>query len=196
MTSRPALLVLDLLNEIVHPDGKYAVHGYAREVAERDVLGRAATAIDRARMSGVPVIYVVVGFSLDYAEWPPRSPVFAEARAEEKLVIGHWGTQVHDAVKPADGEQIVVKRRISPFFGTELDLVLRTRGVDSLLLAGVSTDLVVLATARDGHDRDYRVTVLADATASADRTLHEAALAVIARTATVTTVDEAMPRLR
>lgn len=192
MTSRPALLVLDLLNEIVHPDGRYASHGYAREVAERDVLGRAATAIERARRAGIPVIYVVVGFSPDYAEWPAGSPVFAEAKAGEKLVIGHWGTRVHDAVKPAEGEQIVVKRRISPFFGTELDLVLRTRNVDTLLLTGVSTDLVVLATARDGHDRDYRVAVLADATAAADPTLHDAALAVIARTATVTTVDKAL----
>lgn len=196
MTSRPALLVLDLLNEIVHPDGRYASHGYAREVAERGVLTNAATAIDRARMAGVPVIYVVVGFSLDYAEWPARSPIFAEAKAEEKLVIGHWGTQIHDAVKPADGEQIVVKRRISPFYGTELDLVLRTRGIDTLLLTGVSTDLVVLAAARDAHDRDYAVQVLADATAAAERGLHEAALAVIGRTATVTTVDAALPGLR
>ncbi len=192
MARCPALLVLDLLNDIVHPDGKYAPHGYAEQVASRHVLERAATAIDRARTAAIPVIYVVVGFSQDYSEWPSESPIFAEARDARKLVIGTWATQIHDAVKPADGEPIMVKRRISPFFGTELDLVLRTRGIDTLLLSGVSTDLVVLATARDGHDRDYQVEVLADATAAATTELHNAALTVIARTATVTTVDGAM----
>ncbi|MEU7476809.1 isochorismatase family cysteine hydrolase [Lentzea sp. NPDC042327] len=193
MTSSPALLVLDLLNDIVHPDGQYASHGYEQQVASRGVLERAATAIARARAENIPVIYVVVGFSPDFSEWPSNSPVFAEAKDAGKLVIGTWATEVHDAVKPAEGDAVVVKRRISPFFGTELDLVLRTRGVNTLLLTGVSTDLVVLATARDAHDRDYAVQVLADATASATSDLHEAALRLIARTGTVTTVDEALP---
>jgi nicotinamidase-related amidase len=82
---------------------------------------------------------------------------------------------------------------VSPFHGTNLDLLLRTLEVDTLLLTGVTTDLVVLSTARDGHDRDYEIVVLEDATATANDELHQAALAVIARTATVTTVDEALP---
>jgi nicotinamidase-related amidase len=193
MTRSPALLVLDLLNDIVHPDGQYAPHGYEQQVRSRGVLERAATAIERARAANIPVIYVVVGFSPDFSEWPAGSPVFAEAKEAGKLIIGTWATQVHDAVKPAEGDAIIIKRRISPFFGTELDLVLKTRKIDTLLLTGVSTDLVVLATARDGHDRDYAIEVLADATASANADLHEAALKLIARTATVTTVDEALP---
>ncbi|MDX3659664.1 isochorismatase family protein [Streptomyces sp. ID05-26A] len=71
--------------------------------------------------------------------------------------------------------------------------MLRTRGVNTLLLTGVSTDLVALATARDGHDRDDAVEVLADVTAAADNAPHESALTLIARTATVTTVDGALP---
>ncbi|HWO64839.1 MAG TPA: isochorismatase family cysteine hydrolase, partial [Umezawaea sp.] len=167
MTRSPALLVLDLLNDIVHPDGQYAPHGYEQQVSSRGVLERAATAISRARTAGIPVIYVVVGFSPDFSEWPATSPIFAEAKEAKKLIIGTWATEIHDKVKPEEGEAVVIKRRISPFHGTELDLVLRTRGVNTLLLTGVSTDLVVLATARDGHDRDYAVEVLADATAAA-----------------------------
>jgi nicotinamidase-related amidase len=192
MAPQSALLVLDLLNEIVDHKGKYAVHGYAEQAAKTGLLDNAARAIDRARSADIPVIYVVVGFSPGYPEWPANSPVFAEARAGEKLLIGDWGTQIHDAVKPGPNEQIVLKRRISPFFGTDLDVLLRTRGVEHLLITGVSTDLVVLATARDAHDRDYRATVLADATASATEELHNAALTVIARTAAVSTVDAAM----
>jgi nicotinamidase-related amidase len=196
MARRSAILVLDLLNEIVHPDGKYASHGYAEQAEKRGLLTNAATAIARARDTGIPVVHVLVGFSADYAEWPATSPIFAEARPNHKLVVGTWGTQFHESVRPSAGEQIVVKRRISPFYGTELDVVLRTRNVNHLLLAGVSTDLVVLAAARDAHDRDYETTVLADATAAATDELHEAALKVLARTATVTTVDSALPPRR
>lgn len=189
---RPALLVLDLINDVVHPDGRFASHGYAEQVARRGVLERAAVAVHRARAADIPVIYVVVGFSPDYAECPPGSPIFGKSAEERQITLGTWGTQVHDAVKPEDGEPIVVKHRISPFHGTSLDLRLRSRRIDTLLVTGVSTDLVVLATARDGHDRDYRVRVLADATAAANAELHDAALTVIARTAEVTTVRQGM----
>ncbi|MFD3721509.1 isochorismatase family cysteine hydrolase [Streptomyces sp. NPDC058674] len=193
MARRPALLVLDLINELVHPDGKYAEDGFCRAVAERGVLERAATAIERARLAGIPVIYVVVGFSLGYTDWPASSELFASARDGDRVVLGTWGTQVHDALKPAEGEPIVEKRRVSPFYGTHLDVLLRNLDVNTLLLTGVTTDLVILSTARDGHDRDYHVEVLEDATATDTREAHEAALALIARTATVSSVDQALP---
>lgn len=190
MVRRPALLVLDLINEIAHPDGKYPEVCLA-QITERGVLDRAGAAVAKARAAGIPVIYVVVGFSPGYPDWPSGSPLFAEARQGERLILGTWGTQVHDAVKPAPGEPVIAKRRVSPFLGTHLDLLLRDRGVNTLLLTGVTTDLVVLSTAREGHDRDYRVEVLEDATATSDAQLHQAALTLIARTATVTTVDQA-----
>ncbi|MFD3546485.1 isochorismatase family cysteine hydrolase [Streptomyces sp. NPDC058655] len=193
MARRPALLVLDLINELVHPDGKYAEDGFCRAVAERGVLERAATAIERARLAGIPVIYVVVGFSPGYTDWPASSELFASARDGDRVVLGTWGTQVHDALKPAEGEPIVEKRRVSPFYGTHLDVLLRNLDVNTLLLTGVTTDLVILSTARDGHDRDYHVEVLEDATATDTREAHEAALALIARTATVSSVDQALP---
>ncbi|GLF98491.1 isochorismatase family cysteine hydrolase [Streptomyces yaizuensis] len=193
MERRPVLLVLDLINEIVHPDGKYAADGYCEQVAERGVLERAATAISRARAAGIPVIHVVVGFSPGYADWPAGSELFASARDGDRLVLGTWGTRIHDSLRPADGEPIVEKRRVSPFFGTHLDVLLRNLGVNTLLLTGVTTDLVILSTARDGHDRDYHVEVLEDATATDSQEAHDAALKVIARTATVSSVARALP---
>ncbi|MCA6093730.1 cysteine hydrolase [Streptomyces sp. SCA3-4] len=189
---RPALLVMDLINEIVHPDGKYAQEGYLEQVERRQVLERAAEAIALARAGGVPVVYVVVGFSPGYPEWPATSPVFREAREDGRIVLGTWATEVHASLAPVPGEPVVAKHRLSPFHGTELDRVLRARNVNTLLLTGVTTDLVVLSTAREGHDRDYCVEVLEDATATADDALHAAALTVLARTATITTVREAL----
>ena len=192
---RPALLVLDLINDIVHPDGTYADVCLA-QVVQRGVIERTATALARARAAGIPVVYVVVGFSPGYPDWPASSPVFAESRHKNGLILGTWGTQVHAALAPAPGEPVVEKRRIDPFHGTHLDVLLRDRNANTLLLAGVVTELVILGTARAGHDRDYRVEVLEDATATADPELHAAALTVIARTATMTTVDQALPEIR
>ncbi|MDX3799623.1 isochorismatase family cysteine hydrolase [Streptomyces sp. AK04-3B] len=190
---RPALLVLDLVNEIVHPDGRYAADGYGTQARERRVLDTAADAIRRARAADIPVIYVVVGFSPGHPEWPAESPVFEKAKDDGRLVLGTWATQMHDALAPRPGEPVVVKHRISAFHGTNLEVLLRTAGIDTLLLTGVSTELVVLGTAQAAHDRDYRVRVLEDATLAGDAEIHDAALKILARISTVTTVAEALP---
>ncbi|KRD20023.1 MULTISPECIES: cysteine hydrolase family protein [unclassified Streptomyces] len=190
---RPALLVLDLINEIVHPDGRYAADGYGAQARERRVLDTAADAIRRARAADIPVIYVVVGFSPGHPEWPAGSRVFEKAKEDGRLVLGSWATQVHDALAPRPGEPVVVKHRISPFHGTNLEVLLRTAGIDTLLLTGVSTELVVLGTAQAAHDRDYRVRVLEDATLAGDAEIHDAALKILSRISTVTTVAEALP---
>ncbi|MEU3524264.1 isochorismatase family cysteine hydrolase [Streptomyces sp. NPDC038707] len=193
MRRRPALLVLDLINEIAHPEGRFP-DKCLDQVVERGVIERSATAIARARAQGIPVIYVVVGFTPGYGDWPRDSPLFAEVPDGDRLLLGTWATRVVDELKPEPGEPVVAKRRVSAFHGTHLDTLLRAREVDTLLLLGVTTDLVVLSTAREAHDRDYRVEVLADATATETPELHEAALTLLARTATVTTVDRALGR--
>jgi nicotinamidase-related amidase len=182
--------VLDLINEITHPDGAYPEVCLA-EIVRRNVMERAALAIERARAAGVPVIYIVVGFSPGYPDWPATSPLFTAARERSALVLGTWSTAVHEALKPASNEPVIAKRRLSPFLGTHLDLLLREQNVDTLLLIGATTDLAVLATAREGHDLGYHVEVLEDATATADPKLHAAALTILARTAVITGVDNA-----
>ncbi|WP_394425870.1 cysteine hydrolase family protein [Streptomyces sp. SGAir0957] len=188
-----ALLVLDLINEIVHPDGKYAAEGYHRQAVGRNVIEHTADAIARARATGIPVIYVVVGFTEGYPQWPAGSPVFAKAKPDERLLLGSWATKVHDALAPLPGEPVIAKHRISPFHGTNLEVLLRTQGIDTLLLTGVSTELVVLTTAQAAHDRDYRVEVLEDATLAGDAEVHEAALKVLSHISTLTTVADALP---
>ena len=194
MTQQRALLVLDLINEIIHPNGKVASHGYAEQVQRRHVVDNAAAAIAHCRSLGIPVIYVIVGFSESYVEWPSNSPIFFDAKERQTITLGTWATEVHERLTPLDHEPIVVKHRVSPFFQTNLELILRQLAVDTLLLVGVSTEFVILSTAREAHDRDFTVVVLEDATAASSDEMHNAALAVIKRTAVVCTVDDALPR--
>jgi nicotinamidase-related amidase len=193
MQGKKALLMLDLINEIVHPEGKYAHEGYLEQVTRREVLANASTALARARAAKIPIIHVVVGFSRNYVECPAQSAVFSVAREDQRLLLGTWATQIHNDVKPLPHEPTVVKNRVSPFYQTHLELLLRSQGIDTLLLAGVSTEFVVLTTAIEAHDRDYQVEILEDATAASNAERHDAALKIIARTAKIHTVSEALP---
>jgi nicotinamidase-related amidase len=190
--SRPALLVLDMINELIHPDGHYA-HVSLEQVQSRGIIERAAVAVERARAAGIPVIYVKLGYGSHYEDWPADSILFGPPDPEQRFTRDAWGTWVHERLAPEPGEDIVVKQRVSPFYGTNLDLLLRARKIDTLLLLGVTTDLAVLMTAREAHDRGYAAEVLEDATATADQQLHDAALLLIARTAVVSSVDKALP---
>jgi nicotinamidase-related amidase len=190
---RTALLVLDLINDLVHPEGKLSGFGTCQQVAERGVLHRTRIALRRARAAGIPVVYLTIGWDAEHTGFPVDSPLFGAVRPDQRPVLGSWGTRVHDAVAPAAGEPVLAKSRVSPFHGTELAELLRGWAVDELLLTGVTTDLVVLSTAREAHDRDFQVRVLADATATDHPDLHVAALTVLARTATVTRVADALP---
>ncbi|MCS7476897.1 cysteine hydrolase family protein [Umezawaea endophytica] len=190
--SRPALLVLDMVNELVHPDGHYS-HVCQEQVASRGVIDRARVAIDRARLAGVPVIFVVLGYSDHYEDWPSGSILFGPPDPERRFTLGSWGTRVHDELAPQLGEDVVVKQRISPFHGTNLELLLRARKIDTLLLAGVATDLVVLLTALEAHDLGFAVEVLEDTTATASERVQDAALLLAARTAVISSVDRSLP---
>ena len=78
----------------------------------------------------------------------PRNPVFSALKANGMMVAGSEGAAIHPAAAARDGEPIVVKHRISPFVGADLETLLRANGIDTLVLAGVHTSGVVLSTVR------------------------------------------------
>ncbi len=178
------LLVMDMINDLVHADGAGA-KTYVPLMAERDVLGRTRAFVDRARAAGVLVGYVRVAFAPDYRDCPPNSPVFSRARDNGLFRLGTWGTEVHDAVAPAEGDFDFVKPRVSPFYGTALEPALRARGIERLFLCGVSTNGVVHTGAREAHDRDYETIVLEDCCAGATVEEHANALKCVARFAAI-----------
>lgn len=180
------LLVMDMINDLVHPDGPNATTYVARG-QERGMYANTEAAIAKARGAGVPVGYVRVGFSPDYRECPPGSPVFSKAREFGLFKLGSWGTEVYGQFKPQDGDHDIVKHRVSPFYGTSLEPILRANGIERLVLCGVSTNGVVQGAVREGHDRDYRCVVLEDCCCGATEDEHNFALAGLRRFAEVTT---------
>jgi nicotinamidase-related amidase len=174
-------LVLDMQNDLVHPDGPSGKGPLGQEVAARGIVVRTADAIAKARAAGARVGFVRVGFSPDYRECPQRSAVFAPARQHGLFKLGGWGTQIHPQLGETDGDVQVVKHRVSPFYSTTLEVQLRALGIERLVCSGVSTQAVVQATVRDAHDRDYDVVVLEDCCAAATADEHRNSLASIGR---------------
>jgi nicotinamidase-related amidase len=161
--SRTALLVMDyqsgILNRMEDPDA---------------LAAKARTAIDTLRDAGATIGYVRVAFTEADLEAMPDGAPMARVKA---MPAGSMGpdsptTQVDERVAPAAGDIVVRKSRVGAFGTTDLDQQLRARGVDTLVLAGISTSGVVISTLVEAHDLDYRLFVLADATADPDAELH------------------------
>ncbi len=110
MPSKSILLVMDMINDLVHPDGVGA-QTYVVKCRERGVYENTVLAIKRARAAGIMVGYVRVGFSPDYRECPPTSPVFSKAKTNNIFQLGAWGTEVYADFAPQEGDADIVKHR-------------------------------------------------------------------------------------
>jgi len=177
-------LVMDMMNDIVAEDG-FNAKTYGVQVKQRNVLANTAAAIAAAREAGARVGYVRVGFSNDYRECPPASPIFSGARANKIFQLGTKGTEVHPALAPQEGDFDIVKHRVSPFYGTALEPILRANGIERVVLCGVSTNGVVHSGAREAHDRDYEVVILEDCCAGVTPDEHIHAIACLGRYARI-----------
>jgi len=139
-------------------------------------LGRLATAIASARAADVMVGYVTVAFRPGYPEVSDRNKSFSAIAGTGRFTDADPGIRIPGAIAPAPGEAVVTKRRVSAFAGSDLDVLLRARHIDHLVLAGIATSGVVLSTLRQAADLDYRLTVLADGCLDADPEVHQVLL--------------------
>jgi nicotinamidase-related amidase len=142
-----ALLVMDFQTSIVE-----------MFAGENDgLLARITTVVAAARAAGMRIIYVVVGFRLGY---PELTPMVRTAVQGGRFVAGDRLSAVHAAVAPHDGDVVVTKHRVNAFYGTDLDMVLRSNAVTTLVVAGIATSGVVLSTVIHAADADYPVFVV------------------------------------
>lgn len=136
------------------------------------LLERAARVLGAARGAGLRVIYIKVGFRAGYPEASPRNKSFGSIQASGRFSPDDPNAQIHPAVAPGPEEPVVVKHRVGPFLGTDLDMILRAKGVENLVLCGVATSGVVLSTVRYAADADYRLFVVKDCCADARPDVH------------------------
>ena len=188
--SNSIYLVLDMENDLVHVDGPNGKAAYGEQARARRIVENTRRALDKARAAGVRVGFVRVGFSPDYRECPANSPIFSGARKNGIFKLGEWGARVHPDLGQQPGDFDIVKHRVSPFHGTNLDLILRTHGVQRIYCSGISTNAVVQAAVREGHDRDYEMVLLEDGCCALSTEEHESAIKLLQRFCRTTTSAE------
>lgn len=171
-----ALLAMDFENDIVHPEGAFKDFGFAQMVADNNVLDKASQLLVAARTAGLTVIYVSVKFRAGYPERPANGGLWQGLHGANALVEGTWGAQIHDRVAPMASEAVVTKRGVSAFAASDLEQILRTKRIGTLLLAGVATNFVVEGTARQACDLGYDTIIVGDCCASVNQEAHDASL--------------------
>ncbi len=145
---------------------------------KEEFVERASSVLRVARTAGMPVVLVQVGFRPGLPEVSDRNKFFAAIKSSvqrQSLFQGEVGA-IHPGLGPEPGDIIVVKHRVSAFAGTDLELILRAKQMDTIVLFGISTSGVVLSTLLEATDADYRVVVIADCCADLDAELHVALL--------------------
>jgi len=185
---RTALLCMDFQAGIVQ--------NFAGEDAA-GLLERAAALLEAARNAKAKVGYVKVGFRPGYPEVSPNNQSFSSIRSSGRFEGDAPGTEIHPRVAPREGEFVVTKHRVGAFHGTDLDMILRANGIDTLVLAGIATSGVVLSTVRHAADAAYRIVVVADCRGDTDAEVHRVLTEkVFPRQAKVASSGDAIDALR
>jgi nicotinamidase-related amidase len=184
--AKTALIIIDMQRDFLEPGG-------FGETLGNDVSRLAASVepcrkvLDAARRHGLLVIHTREGHRPDLSDAPPAKVergapslrIGAAGPMGRILIRGEPGHDIVAALYPASGEPVIDKPGKGAFYQTELELMLRNRGIENLLVCGVTTEVCVNTTVREANDRGYRCVVLSDGCASYFPHFHEAGLAMI-----------------
>lgn len=167
-----ALLVIDYINDIVHPDGAVAHFGTPKHVIEQHAVDNTIAVLKHERQQGTKIIFVRVCFSKGFPELKDTEAPFYKAHVENGwLIKGSWGTEFYVGLEPKDAEVVIEKNRVNPFSNPAL--VKELEGIDEIVVTGVATNLSVEETVRTAADLDFAVTVLEDCCASNNQAMHD-----------------------
>lgn len=169
-----AVIVIDMQNAYASPGGYVDKAGFDISGAKAAIEGVART-LDGARAAGIPIVYLQNGWDRDYMEaGTPGSPNWHKSNAlktmrrrrelqGELLTRGGWDYEIVDELAPRPGDIRVHKPRYSAFFNSQLDSILRSRGIRNLVFVGIATNVCVESTLRDGFHLEYFGILLEDA---------------------------------
>src|SRR5258705_5824990 len=198
---KTAMIVVDMQNDFV-------ASGAAMETpAARDMVPKLAEVLNICRDAQIKVIYTAHVHRRDGCDMGLFDDLHPPIANRAALVDGTPGVDIYPELAPAPGEHVIKKHRYSGFFGTDLDIILREWGVDTVIISAPTTENCCHATARDAMFRNYRVGFLPDATTSYDyrnrgfgalpaAKIHHATLVILAAsTAQVMSVKDMSARI-
>jgi nicotinamidase-related amidase len=178
-TSTSALLLVDVLNDFLAPDGK--INANIRDQIEQvGLVANLTRLIEGARAAGLQIAYAPHGLhehSFDDVKYVPVRMQYA--MENHVFWIGEKGSDFFELFRPQDGDIVAGRHRtFNGFMGTDLDAKLKARGIEKLIFAGLTSQTCVEGTARHATEAGYHVTFLTDAVAEFTPEAHKAALEI------------------
>lgn len=173
-----ALIVVDVQNDFCAKGGGFDIEKNNIGLMQA-MVPRLVKFIEKARCAGLTIVYTRSVHDSPLGHYMSDSFLAQKSgRARGRYTAypfckdGTWGADFYDGIKPEPGELVVNKHRFSVFWDTDLDLILRNRGIRTLIITGVTSNSCVETTARDGFNKDYYVVLLKDCAAAISEELH------------------------
>ncbi len=190
-----ALLIVDLQNDFLHPEGAYARGGQTSPdiAALPDRIRPVAGALRAAGGWIVSTQFTLVPGKDAEPFISPHLKALRPFLGKGDFAPGSWGHRLVDALQPAD--LVVEKVAYSAFYMTRMEWVLRKAGIERLYVCGIVTNGGVASTVRDAHVRDFRTTVLSDGCAAFSRDVHDRSIGDLSTVCGVATCAEAMAEI-
>ena len=174
---RTAVVLIEYQNDFTSEGG--VLHGAVQDVMESTgMLDNTRKLVEAARAAGATVVHAPITFAPGYGELADHPYGILKGVVDSTAFVkGEWGAEIVDALAPQEGDVVVEgKRGLDTFATTNLDFILRARGIDTIALGGFLTNCCVESTMRSGYEKGYRVITLSDCVAATSTEEHDNAI--------------------
>ena len=175
--SKTALLLIEYQNEFTSDGG--VLHGAVAAVMERtEMLPKTSRVVERARQKGVTIMHAPIAFAPGYHELGAHPYGILKGVVDGKAFVkGTWGAQIDDQLAPAAGDIVIEgKRGLDTFASTNLDFILRSKGIETVVIGGFLTNCCVESTMRTAYEHGFSVITLTDCVAATSPEEHDNAI--------------------
>ena len=172
-----AVVLIEYQNDFTSEGG--ALHGAVQGVMDKTrMLDKTRTLVEAARAAGATVVHAPITFVPGYGELPQHPYGILKGVVDSTAFVkGEWGAEIVDSLAPQEGDVVVEgKRGLDTFATTNLDFILRARGIETIALGGFLTNCCVESTMRTGYEKGYAVITLSDCVAATSEEEHDNAI--------------------
>ncbi|MEU2584080.1 cysteine hydrolase [Streptomyces avermitilis] len=175
--ARTAIVLIEYQNEFTSDGG--VLHGAVADVMQgTGMLANTVAVVDAARQAGVSIMHAPITFAEGYGELTRHPYGILKGVVDGKAFVkGTWGAAIVDELTPGNGDIVIEgKRGLDTFASTNLDFILRSKGIDTIILGGFLTNCCVESTMRTGYEHGFRVITLTDCVAATSQEEHNNAI--------------------